>query len=103
MVTALRIAVRKSEELKAIDASKRDGTYITDKNTIPRLVDLVLRFPDALQRSSALATRQDLQNMEVNGSKIMWVTVSEQFMDGTDSGGIMKPHEEFTKVSMIQR
>ena len=60
----------------------------------------MLRYPDALQRSSALATRQDLQNKEVNGSEVIWVTVSEQFMDGTDSGGIMKPHEEFTKVSV---
>lgn len=100
MVTALRNAVKKSIELKALEETKRDGTYFSDKNTIPRLVNLVLRYPDALQRSSALATRQDLQNKEVNGSKVIWVTVAEQFMDGTDSGGIVKMHEEFIKVSI---
>ena len=53
-------------ELKVIEASKRDGTYVVDKNTVPRLVNLV-RYPDALQQSSALATRQDLQKKEANG------------------------------------
>ena len=56
--------------------------------------------PDALQRSSALATRQDLQNKEVNESRTIWINVAEQFMDGHDSGGIMKAHEEFTRVGM---
>jgi hypothetical protein len=82
MIIALRSAVLRATELKDIEASKRDGTYTVDKNTVPRLVNLVLRYPDALQRSSALATRQDLQNKEVNGTRLIWVTVAEEFMDG---------------------
>ena len=62
MTIALRSAVLRATELKVIEASKRDGAYTVDKNTVPRLVNLVLCYPDALQRSSALATRQDLQN-----------------------------------------
>ena len=49
--------------------------------TVPRLVNLVLGHPDALQRSSALATRQDLDNKEVNGSRLIWVIVAEEFME----------------------
>ena len=96
----LRNAVLRASELKLIEATKRDGTYITDKNTVPRLVNLVLKYPDALQRSSALATRQELQNKEVNGSRLIWVTVAEEFMDGTYSGGIVRAHEEFERVDM---
>lgn len=100
MIVALRNAVSKANELKVIELTKRDGTYVTDKNSIPRLVNLVLRYPDALQRSSALATRQDLQNKEVNGSRLIWVTVAEEFMNGTDSGGVVKDHEEFSRVDI---
>jgi chaperonin GroEL (HSP60 family) len=56
-----------------------------------------MRYPDALQRSSALATRMDLQNKATNASKPIWVTVADEFMDGTDSGGLVKKHEKFIK------
>ena len=69
MIVTLRNAMLRATELKVIEASKRDGTYVVDKNTVPRLINLVLRYPDALQRSSALATRQEVQNKEVNGSR----------------------------------
>ena len=101
MIVTLRSAVLRASELRVIEASKyRDGTYVIDKNTVPRLINLVLRYPDALQRSSALATRQELQNKEVNGSRLIWVTVAEEFMDGTDSGGLVKVHEEFSRVDI---
>lgn len=35
-----------------------------------------------------------------NGNKIIWVTVAMEFMDGTDSGGLVIEHEEFSKVSL---
>lgn len=100
MIQSLRNSAKTTEVLKNSIASKRDGTYVSDKNTYPRLINLVLAFPDALQRSSALATRQDLQNKEVNATRTIWTDVAEQFMDGHDSGGIMKTHEEFTRVGM---
>ena len=99
MIQSLR-KTAKIAVLKNAIASKQDGTHISDKNTYPRLKNLVLAFPDALQRSSALATRQDLQNKEVNASRTIWINVAEQFMDGHDSGGITKTHEEFTRVGM---
>ena len=58
MIIALRNAMLRATELKVIEATKRDGTYVVDKNTVPRLANLVLRYPDALQRPSALATQQ---------------------------------------------
>jgi hypothetical protein len=100
MIVALRSAVARASELKGIEALKRDGTYTMEKNYFPRLINLVLRYPDALQRSSALATRQDLQNKEVNGTKLIWVTVVEEFMNGTDSGGLVQEHEEFSKLKI---
>lgn len=90
LIIALRNAVLSATKSKVIEASKRDGTYAVDKNTVPQLINLVLRYPDALQWSSDLATRQDLQNKAVNGSRLIWVTVAEEFMDGTDLGGLVK-------------
>jgi hypothetical protein len=53
-----------------------------------------------LQRSSALATRQDLQKKEVNGTKLNWVTVAEEFMNGTDSVGLVQENEELSKLNI---
>lgn len=100
MITLLRASVLKEKELKNMDDTERNGTYKHDKNTVPRLVNLIMRYPDALQRSSALATRMDLQNKTVNSSKPIWVTVAEEFMDGTDSGGLVKNHEKFIKYNI---
>ena len=43
MIIALRNAMLRATELKVIEASKRDGTYVVDKNTVHRLVNLVKR------------------------------------------------------------
>jgi hypothetical protein len=57
MISSLRAAASKSKELKVIEANKREGTYTIDKNTLPRIMNLVFRYPDALQRSAAISTR----------------------------------------------
>ena len=62
-------------------------------------MNLIMRYPDALQRSSALATRMDLQNQTANSAISLRVTVAEEFMDGTDSGGLVKNHEKFIKYN----
>jgi hypothetical protein len=67
---------------------------------MPRLINLVFRYLDALQRSSALATRQDLQNKEVNGTKLTWVAVPEEVINGTNSGGLVMEHEEFDRIKL---
>jgi hypothetical protein len=67
---------------------------------MPRLINLFFRYLDALQRSSALATRQDLQNKEVNGTKLTWVAVPEEVMNGTNSGGLDMEHEEFDRIKL---
>ena len=100
MISSLRAAASKSKELKVIEANKREGTYTIDKNTLPRIINLVFRYPDALQRSAAISTRQDLQNKETNGNKLIWTTVAEEFMNGTNSGGLVMVHEEFSKVGI---
>ena len=43
MIIALTNAMRRATELKVIKASKRDGAYVVDKNTVHRLVNLVKR------------------------------------------------------------
>ena len=97
MINILRANVEKERLLDIIDNNDRCGTYRHDKNTFPRLVNLIMRYPDALQRSSALATRMDLQNKATNAKNPIWVSVAEEFMDGTDSGGLVKNHEKFFK------
>ena len=100
MIQSLSGSSKTAEVLRNAIASNRDGTYVTDKNTYPRHLNLILALSDALQRSSAFATRQDLQNKELDASRIIWINVAEQSMDGNDPGGIMKTHEEFTRVGM---
>jgi hypothetical protein len=60
IILSLRGAVAKSKELKSIEATKREGAYPIDKNSLPRLINLVFRYPDALQRSSAISTKMDI-------------------------------------------
>ena len=96
MITQLRASVKREDELKKMDEKERNGTYRHDKNTVPRLVNLIMKYPDALQRSSALASRMDLQNKATNASNPIWITV----VDGTDSGGLVRKHEKFLKHSI---
>ena len=77
MIALLRASVAKEKELVSMDEKERNGTYRHDKNTAPRLVNLCMRYPYALQRYSALATRMDLQNKTTNANKPIWVTVAE--------------------------
>ena len=100
MINRIRENVIKEKVLESIAEKERSGTYRHDKNTFPRLVNLVMRYPDALQRSSALATRMDLQNKTTNANNPIWVSVAEEFMDGTDSGGLVKNHEKFIKFDI---
>jgi hypothetical protein len=92
MMSSLRAAISK--------AKKRKGTYTCDKSTLPKLINLVFCYPDALQQSAAISTGQDLQNKETNGNKLIWTTLAEEFMDGTNSGGLVVENEEFSKVGM---
>lgn len=102
MITSIRESSRNKEKLKIIIEDREGGTYRTNCNTLPRLINLVMKFPDAIMRSNALASKEDLQNKEVNGSKPIWITVAEQFNDREhNSGGLVHsigqlPHEELT-------
>lgn len=48
MIQSLKETAKTAEDLRNTIASKRDGTYVNDKNSYPRIINLVLQLPDAL-------------------------------------------------------
>lgn len=65
-----------------------NSTFRRNKDTIPRICNLIMQYPDALERSFALATKQQLQDKEVNGSQKIFVAVADNFNDWNyNSGG----------------
>ena len=60
LVEAIVEKVKKREQLADIEKEKeasRGTSFRKNKNTLPRLINLLMQYPDALQRSFCLATR----------------------------------------------
>jgi len=65
LVKAIVEKVRRQQQLADIERAaeaSRGTTFRKDKNTIPRIINLLMQYPDALQRSFSLATRYDICN-----------------------------------------
>jgi len=76
LVLAIKESQKKQIALNSLETrSSSVSTYRKDKNTLPRIINLVLRYPDALARSAVIATRLDLQDREVGPNKPIWVRV----------------------------
>jgi hypothetical protein len=103
---ALVLAIKESQKrqiaLTSMESrSLNQGTYRKDKNTVPRIINLLLRYPDALARSSVLASRIDLQDREVGPNRPIWLRVCQEFNDvSVNSGGLMQRHEVFLEKNI---
>ena len=96
LITSIRTKVETKKKLAEI-IEKEEGTFRKDKNTFFRLCNILMSFPDALQRSNLLATRTQLQNKEVNEKQPIFNDAVVLFNDSThNSGGLVAEHEEFT-------
>lgn len=72
--------------------------YRKDKNTIPRLINILFMNQDAVARSHLLATRIQLQNGEVYDKQKIFVDSMESFNDRNfNSGGLIAEHTVFTE------
>ena len=76
-------------------------TFVVNKNTFPRLCNILMTMPIALQRCNLLATRAQLQNRETGGGSPLFVDAAEMFNDASfNSGGLVSEHEEFRRRDM---
>jgi hypothetical protein len=72
--------------------------YRKDKNTIPRLINILFEHPDAVARSHMLASRIQLQNKETYDKQQIFVESMNKFNDRQyNSGGLVTEHEVFTE------
>lgn len=100
LIAAIRAKVEAKKKLGSI-LNKDEGTFRRDKNTFFRLCNILMTFPDALQRSNLLATRTQLQNKEVNEKQPIFNDAADHFNDHNyNSGGLVAQHEEFTARSI---
>ena len=71
--------------------------YRKDKNTMPRLINILFEHPDAVARSHMLATRIQLQNKETYDKQKIFTESMLKFNDRQyNSGGLVTEHEVFT-------
>ena len=71
----------KESEMKYTDDKERNGIFECDKNIVPRQVKLIIRQLDALQRSSVLATRKELQDKSTvaqEWSRLSWTNAKHE-------------------------
>jgi hypothetical protein len=61
-----------------------------DKNTFPRLCNFLLKDPDALQRTRLLATKQQLQDREIQQNLPIFNRATDQFNDRNAFSGNYK-------------
>ena len=68
--------------------------YRKDKNTMPRLINILFEHPDAVARSHMLATRIQLQNKETYDKQKIFTESMLKFNDRQyNSGGLVTEHE----------
>ena len=81
-------------QLALINSKSVHHMFRKDKNTFPRILNIILSYPDALQRSGALASRMQLQDKTLNDNAPIFVESARLFNDPThNSGGIVEQHE----------
>ena len=83
----------------SVDGNSNNGTYRKDKNTIPRLINLLFNHPNALARSQSIPSRVDIQDRQLNEHQEIWTIVCNEFMDRShNSGGLMAQHDALDDI-----
>ena len=58
-----------------------EGSFRKNRNTLPRIINFILQYPDAVMRSGALSTRLELQYRETGQNNPLFVDCVEKFND----------------------
>jgi hypothetical protein len=96
LVDSIRESIERKRRLNETEAVENGGSFRKDKNTVPRMVNILCAQSDLLTQADRLATRNDLQNREVNGSKPIYIESAIKFNDMYfNSGGLPTGHEEY--------
>jgi hypothetical protein len=88
-------------EDEALEAStvRTDDGFRRDANTFPRLLNFLMKEPNAVARLQLLAARHQLDSGEVYSSQEVMITAVELFNDpGMNSGGLIDPHQALRKI-----
>jgi hypothetical protein len=88
------------EETKQLDnffpEISQERPFHKDVNTIPRLLNCLMKHHDKLAVSRLIATRSDLQNRATNGNNPIYIEACKHFNDySITSGGLVANHPKF--------
>lgn len=76
------------------------GEHIWNSSSFSRYCNLIFKYPDAVERMGALATRMELQFGEIAHNKRVFVDTCDEWNDRTlHSGGNVIEHEELRNVN----
>lgn len=97
-IGALNAKIHSMQALDAIQStqSSQSNTAIfrRDKNTIPRILNILTTYPEGLLRTRSRANWMDLQNRNTYANAEIWVDVANNFNDRNfNSGGLVDNHE----------
>lgn len=85
----------------AEESDEESQKFISNMNTFPRLCNIILQFPDAVIRSSLLASKYALQNKETNQNQPVFVETCAKFNDANfDSGGLVSNHLDLSTAKI---
>jgi len=76
------------------NASQPFRKFVKDKNTLPRILNILMLNPDAVLRTNLLATRQQLQARETYSNQSIFTQCADRFndCDDEDIGGLVSEH-----------
>ena len=89
----------KIKNMKAIDGvintqSTSVRIFRRDKNTVPRILNILTTYPEGLLRTRSRANWADLQNGSIYSRADVWANVADNFNDiDFNSGGLPSDHE----------
>lgn len=63
-------------------------TFTKDVHTVPRILNLLIRYPNELVSMELQASRQQLQLKETGASRPMFIELAAQFNSGENTGGL---------------
>ena len=96
LIKSIRDRVANVEKL---EDHEQNNSIRRDENTFARICNFLLTYPEALQRSTLLATSIQLQEKQVYAKQLIFVDCAERFNDWNyNSGGLFVNHEEFRSI-----
>jgi hypothetical protein len=108
LVTAIDLKLHNQQKLQKIKGEAKKGGaacdtrgFRKDKNTVPRLLNLLFERPNELQQSGVLASRMQLQDKELNDKCPVFSIVANLFNNKDHrTGGLVARHEQLVEANI---